>query len=83
KNLEASFSAPERATLHSLAEMFQEKDDRDQLRQLVHDGATVREIILAYRTQRRLAATLKAVGGLIVLAGGSVAALKGLGLWPK
>lgn len=79
----SGFTADERGALHSLAEMFQDKDDRDLLRQLVHDGTTLREIILAYRTQRRMVATLKAVGGMIVLGGASVAALKGLGWWPK
>ncbi len=83
KTLEASFSEDERAALHSLAEMFQDKDCRDELRTLVHEGTTLREIILAYKANRRVISTLKTVGGLIILAGGSVAALKGLGLWPK
>ncbi|MFW2541590.1 hypothetical protein ACN2XU_03030 [Primorskyibacter sp. 2E107] len=83
KSLESSFSESERAVLHSLAEMFQSKGERDLLRHIVQDGTTLREIILAYRTQRRMVATLKALGGLIVLFGASVGALKGLGLWPK
>jgi hypothetical protein len=82
KSLRDSFSATERAALHSLAEMFQDKDDRDALRGLVQDGATLSEIILAYRTQRRMVGALKATGGLIVLLGATVAALKGLNLWP-
>ncbi|MBO9453271.1 hypothetical protein J7426_23625 [Tropicibacter sp. R16_0] len=81
--MEAPFSENERAALHSLAEMFQDKKSRDELRRLVHEGTTLREIILAYKTNRRVVSTLKTVGGLIILLGGSVAALKGLGLWPK
>lgn len=81
--VEAPFSENERAALHSLAEMFQDKKSRDELRRLVHEGTTLREIILAYKTNRRVVSTLKTVGGLIILLGGSVAALKGLGLWPK
>lgn len=78
-----AFTEDERATLHSLAEMFSDKDDRDELRRLVHEGTTLREIILAYKTNKRVVSTLKTLGGLIVLAGGTVAALKGLNLWPK
>ncbi|WP_136441065.1 hypothetical protein [Pacificoceanicola onchidii] len=80
---ENPFSDAERRTLLSLAEMFQDKKERDLLRDIVRDGTTLREILLAYRTQRRLIAFLKAFGGLIVLAGAAVAALKGLNLWPK
>ena len=80
---EGSFTEDERATLHSLAEMFSDKDDRDELRQLIREGTTLRELVLAYRTNRRVISTLKTMGGLIVLAGGAVAALKGLNLWPK
>lgn len=80
---ESQFSSDERAALHSLAEMFQDKDSRDELRRLVHDGTTLREIILAYKTNRRVISTLKTIGGLVVLVGGTVAALKGLNLWPK
>ncbi len=78
-----AFTEDEHATLHSLAEMFSDKDDRDELRRLVHEGTTLREIILAYKTNKRVVSTLKTLGGLIVLAGGTVAALKGLNLWPK
>ena len=80
---DSQFSSDERAALHSLAEMFQDKDSQDELRRLVHDGTTLREIILAYKTNRRVISTLKTIGGLVVLAGGTVAALKGLNLWPK
>lgn len=80
---ESSFTEDERATLHSLAEMFSDKDARDELRQLVREGTTLRELVLAYRTNRRVISTLKTIGGLVVLAGGAVAALKGLNLWPK
>jgi len=55
---ESQFSSDERAALHSLAEMFQDKDSRDELRRLVHDGTTLREIILAYKTNRRVISTL-------------------------
>lgn len=81
--VESKFTEDERATLHSLAEMFSDKGDRDELRRLVHDGTTLREIIMAYKTNRRAISMLKAIGGLVVLAGGTVAALKGLNLWPK
>ena len=77
------FNDDERATLHSLAEMFSDKDDRDELRRLVHEGATLHELLLAYKTNRRVISSLKTIGGLIVLVGGVVAALKGLNLWPK
>ena len=83
QNAHATFSESQRAALHSLAEMFQDKASRDELRRLVHEGTTLREIIMAYKTNRRAVSTLKTIGTLIVLAGGSVAALKGLGLWPK
>ncbi len=80
---ESKFTEDERATLHSLAEMFSDKDDRDELRSLVRSGATLHEIILAYKTNRRAVSLLKAAGGVIVLGGATVAALKGLNLWPK
>lgn len=79
----SNFSEDERATLHSLAEMFSNKEDRDELRKLVHEGTTLREIILAYRTNKRMVSVLKAVAGLIVLAGAAVAALKSVNFWPK
>ena len=41
------FTEDERAALHSLAEMFQDKASRDELRRLVHEGTTLREIIMA------------------------------------
>lgn len=79
----SKFTQEERQVLHSLAEMFSEKDCRDELRILVQDGATIRQLILAYKTNKRVVSTLKTVGGLIVLGGATVAALKGLNLWPK
>lgn len=79
----SQFSPDEHAALHSLAEMFQDKESRDELRRLVQDGTTLREIILAYKINGRVISTLKTIGGLVVLAGGTVAALKGLSLWPK
>lgn len=78
-----NFNEDERSALHSLAEIFQDKKDRDALRRLLDEGATLREIVVAYKTNRRVVSLLKAAGGLIVLAGGTVAALKGLNLWPK
>ncbi len=77
------FSSDEHAALHSLAEMFQDKESRDELRRLVQDGTTLREIILAYKINGRVISKLRTIGGLVVLAGGTVAALKGLNLWPK
>lgn len=79
----SNFTEDERAVLHSLAEMFSDKSSRDELRRLVHDGTTLREVVLAYKTNRRVVSILKAIGSLIVLLGGAVAALKGLNLWPK
>lgn len=77
------FTVAERATLHSLAEMFSDKEDRDELRRLLDQGVTIREITLAYKTNRRMISTLKAAGGLIILLGGSWTAIKGLGIWPR
>jgi hypothetical protein len=82
KNMNDVFSDDERVALRSLAEMFQDRDDRDALRRLLLEGATIGEIVLAYRAQRRMVGALKATGGLIVLLGATVAALKGLNLWP-
>lgn len=76
------FAEHERATLHSLAEMFSEKDDRDLLRQLLHEGVTLKELIMAYKTKRRMVGSLKALGALVVLGGAVVGTLKGFGLWP-
>ena len=77
------FSDGERAALHSLADIFRDSGSRDELRRLLHEGATLREIILAYRANRKIISTLKTIGGLILLASGVAAALKSLGLWPK
>jgi len=77
------FTADERKVLHSLAEMFSEKDCRDELRQIVHEGATVRELIMAYRARNRLVKSLQTIGGLIILLGGAIAALRGMNLWFK
>lgn len=82
KTITASFSETERATLHSMAEMFQDKGDRDQLRELLNEGATLSELVLAYRTQKRLVSFLKAAAGLVVVIGAAGAVLKGVGLWP-
>ena len=76
------FTEDQLTVLQSVAEMFGEKKDRDMMRALLDQGATIREITMAYRTQRMMVRTLKAVGGLIVLGGASAAALKGLGFWP-
>ena len=80
---ESSFSREERAALHSLAEMFSDKDARDDLRRLLDEGATLREIVMAYRTNHRVVRSLKAFAGLVILATSTVAALKGFNLWPK
>jgi hypothetical protein len=80
---EGPFSRSERQTLHSLAEMFQDKEDRDELRRILEEGTTIRELVMAFKTNRRVIGSLKAVAGLIVVLGGAIAALKGLNWWPK
>ncbi len=80
KPVTAAFSETERATLHSLAEMFQDKDERDQLRALIAEGATITKIVQAYRTQRGVVSFLKAASGLIVVLGAAWAVLKGMGI---
>ncbi|MEH6836651.1 MULTISPECIES: hypothetical protein [Falsihalocynthiibacter] len=79
----AQFTELERLALHSLAEIFQDKPARDDLRRLVQEGTTLKEIILAYRTQRRMMSSLKAVASLIAVVGAAYAALKTLGVFPK
>ena len=71
-----AFSEEERATLHAVAEMFQDKDDRDELRQLLSEGATLSELVTAYKSRRWLIAWLKAAGGLIVLGAAVYGALQ-------
>jgi hypothetical protein len=78
-----SFTEEERKVLHSVAEIFSEKKDRDELRKLIDEGATLRELILAYRSQRRVVSTLKAIGGLVVLGGAVISVFKGAGFMPK
>lgn len=78
-----SFSEAERAILHSLAEMFQDKEDRDELRRILDEGVSLREIILAYKTDRRLVKKLKAWGTFIVLLASVGGALKAISLWIK
>lgn len=82
KQLNASFSENERSALHSLAEMFDAKEDRDDLRQLLAEGATISELVMAYRTQKRLVGFLKAAAGLIAIFGAAAAALKTFGFLP-
>ncbi len=77
-----SFSREERKVLHSLVEIFQDKECRDKLREIIRDGTTLRELIMAYKTQRRLVSYLKAVGGLVVLLAAVVAAVRQLGWMP-
>ncbi len=79
---EAHFSEEEQTALHSLAEIFQDKDTRDELRRLLTEGTTLREIVFAYKANRRFVSSLKAVGGLIVVVGGAVTVLRGFP-WPK
>lgn len=79
----AEFDDEELKTLHSLTDIFQDKKACDELRRLLDDGTTLRELIMAYKTNRRIVASLKSLGALIVLAGGVVAALRGLNLWPR
>ena len=78
----SSFTQDERATLHSLAEMFEDKEDRDELRRLVQAGTTLRELVMAYKVNRRVMTVLKASGGLVVLIGLVVSTLRGLNIWP-
>jgi len=79
---QSGFTDDERAALHSLAEMFQLKEDRDELRRLVDSGTTLRELVMAYKVNRRMMTVLKASGGMIVLGAAVVAALRGLNIWP-
>lgn len=75
------FTEDERGTLRSVAEMFSDKDDRDQLRALLSEGATIKQLIQAYKTQRGIVGLLKGVAGLIVVLSAAFAAVKGLNLW--
>ena len=77
------FSKEEWATLHSLAEMFSDKEARDELRRMLDEGATFRELVMAYKTNRRVISALKTTATLIVLASAAIAALKSLSLWPR
>ena len=81
----SNFTSDERATLHSLAEMFQDKEDRDELRRLLHAGTTLRELVMAYKVNRRMMTVLKASGGMIVLLAAVVAAVRGwiTWIWPR
>lgn len=80
---ESSFSTDERATLHVVAEMFERKEDRDALRNLIEDGATLSEIITAYRSRRFVIASLKGTAALVVTLGAAYGVLRGLNLFPK
>lgn len=82
KTIENAFSETERSALHSLADMFQDREERDQLRSLISEGATITKIVQAYRTQKGVIGFLKAFAGLIVVIGGAAAVLRGSGLWP-
>lgn len=73
----AAFSERERAALHSLAEMFEDKDDRDALRRLLDDGATIKQLITAYRTQKGALLGIKFIAGLIITIGGAWFVIKG------
>jgi hypothetical protein len=77
------FTEDELATLRSLAETFQDKDERDNLRRILGEGVTIKEIVLAYRTQRRMISTLKAIAGFVAIIGAAYAGLKTLGVVPK
>jgi hypothetical protein len=79
----SSFTQDERATLHSLAEMFQDKEERDELRKLLQAGTTLRELVMAYKVNLRMVTVLKASGGMIVLLAAVVAALRGLNFWTR
>lgn len=77
------FNETQHATLTSLADIFEVKEDRDDFRELLRSGATVREMVLAYKTQKRMISTLKAVASLIAMIGAAYAALKQFGVFPK
>ena len=63
--------------------MFSHKEDRNELRRMLDEGATVRELVLAYKTNRRVISALKTTATLIVLAIAAIAALKSLSLSPN
>ena len=65
-------------TLRSIADMFPDKNDREELRVIVSEGATIKELANAYRTQKGVVSFLKASSGLIIVMGGAYAVLKGI-----
>lgn len=79
-----TFSTDERAALHALAEMFRSREDRDRLRDLMQEGATLKQLVTAYRSQKYLLTAVKVIAGLIVVVGGAWAAIRGVtGGWAK
>lgn len=79
----SGFTREEKAILHSIAEMFQDKDDRDELRRILDDGRTLQDLILAYKTNRKVVSTLKALGAIAGAMLAIAAAAKQFGFWPK
>lgn len=74
----SDFTEREEAALRSLAEMFSDKDDRDKLRNIVEEGATIAELILAYRTKAWAIAALKGTATMIVAVAGAYAVVRGV-----
>lgn len=77
---EGPFDEDERKTLHTLAEMFEDKADREALRVILKQGVTITQLVHAYRGQKYLVNSLKATGGLLIIVGGGWAVLKGFGI---
>lgn len=73
KILAQAFTDAERAALHSLAEMFSLKEDRDTLRELVKSGVTIKDLVFAYKYQKTSWRLAKWVAGFITIVGGAVA----------
>ena len=73
KKVEQAFTDRERAALHSLAEMFSEKEDRDTLRELVKAGVTIKDLVFAYKYQKTSWRLAKWVASFIAALGAAAA----------
>ena len=74
KTIPQAFSETERATLHSVAEMLGDRDDRDQLRQIIQSGATIKDLVFAYKYQKTTWRIVKwAASSMAILAAGAAA----------
>ena len=74
-----NFTEWERRVLHSLANTFQDKEDLDTLNSIMASGATLKEIVTAYRSQKWLVGRIKVLAGLVAAVAAAWAALKGAG----